>query len=257
MSDISTLDFTSLRRILTSVDLSSIQDTVSNFGEMIFGTGAELLGYLSQGIGPLVSGIQNFFEFVVFIGALLFFINLEESWINWVFSILPLTPKHKAETISAIEEHLSQVFLCSSLLMITHGLATWAYFSLFGMSFAYSAAFLVGITTIFPFFSAWFVFAPALIICYLGGDPWTPYYGIGLYISQWLIGTFIDDQLFEKIPGSQPYITGLSIAFGVSAFGFTGFLLGPMLIVLLRSFHSIFVLNLENKSTHSHRKKKG
>jgi predicted PurR-regulated permease PerM len=245
VSELKSLDYLALKDTLQDkIDMSSVQNTVVGFGELLFGTGAGVLSMLGTIIGPILGFVNNLLDVVVFVGAALFFVDSDESLVDLMFQLLPVTKSHQKEISSTLVQHLSQVFVCSILLCVSHGFATWVYFSLLGMNFAYSAGFLVGMTTIFPFLSPWFVFVPALVITYLQGNPYTIYYGIGLVITEFALGSFVDDQIYELIPGSQPYITGLSIAFGVSTFGMSGVLIGPTLVVLLKSLFSLFTINL-------------
>lgn len=46
------------------------------------------------------------------------------------------------------------------------------------------------------------------------------------------------------MPDSSPYLTGLGLIFGVGAFGTEGVLIGPLLILLLKTTFQLFVENV-------------
>lgn len=59
---------------------------------------------------------------------------------------------------------------------------------------------------------------------------------------------FIVDNFVERIesivPDSSPYLTGLGLIFGVGSFGTEGVLIGPLLILLLKTTFQLFVENV-------------
>eukprot|EP01101_Sappina_pedata_P007566 TRINITY_DN4035_c0_g1_i1.p1 TRINITY_DN4035_c0_g1~~TRINITY_DN4035_c0_g1_i1.p1 ORF type:complete len:536 (-),score=218.35 TRINITY_DN4035_c0_g1_i1:120-1727(-) len=246
--DLMALDFIKIKDMVEEkIDLTSLSGTMIGIGEVLFGTGIGFLQVIGDIIAPILGMMSSFLDVVVLIGATFFLVSLDETWVQYAFGLLPVSKTHRREITETVQEHIAQVFICSALLCFSHGFSTWLYFSLLGMNFAYSAAFLVGITTIFPFFSPWFVFIPALLIDFLHNGWWTILSGIGLFIVEFLMGSFVDDMIYDQIPGSQPYVTGMSIAFGVSTFGVAGFLLGPVLVVILKSFYSIFSTHLTHE----------
>jgi len=166
-----------------------------------------------------------------------------------VFKLLPVSHHQRIAAGATIKQNVIQVFVVSFGIMFTHGLATWLVFTIANMQFAYSAAFITGVMTIFPLLSPWLVYAPALLISYLQGDAYVIYYAIALYASQWLVESYVDDWIYELVPGSSPYLTGLAIAVGVGTFGVPGLLIGPMLFVLAKTVYQLMVIHLEEDQT--------
>lgn len=50
----------------------------------------------------------------------------------------------------------------------------------------------------------------------------------------------IQEEIHGLMPDSSPYLTGLGLALGVSTFGLEGILIGPLLIILLKTCYSVF-----------------
>lgn len=228
----------------SAVDMDAVSEYASTFGGALFGTGAGIFGVFSSIVASLLEALDAVLQFIVFIGALLFFLESEESFPDQICRIVPVSRDHQRFLSNTIQQNVIQVFVSSLLLCIAHGAATWLYFSLLGLDFAYSTAFLTGVMALFPLTSPWLVYAPALLTAYVQGDGYVLYYAVGLFLLEQAVGGFIDPQIHEMIPGSSPYLTGIGLALGVATFGYQGVLIGPMLIVCLKTAFEMFCRNV-------------
>jgi predicted PurR-regulated permease PerM len=115
--------------------------------------------------------------------------------------------------------------------------------------FPYSAGFLSGLATVIPFIPEWIAYIPSFAVLYFKGSTYLLPIGVGLYVVRWLAGN-IDDAIYSQIPGSNPFITGLALAFGASTYGIQGLLIGPIMIILAKTLFSIFTsyLHLDDHS---------
>jgi len=229
--------------IQDKVSFESVTNVFSEGTSLLFGTGVGIFSVLLNLISPILGLIDNIFAFIVFLGALLFLVESELSLVDTVFEFLPVPKDQQNQIAQYIQGNISQIFVCSGLLCFSHGFFTWLFFSLAGMDFAYSAALITGLTAIFPFVSPWFVYAPALLIFYLKGHSFVLIIGVCLFFLDQIVGSFVDDRVYQLIPNSQPYVTGLSVALGVSSFGIAGILVGPMLVVMIKTFFQLYAVN--------------
>eukprot|EP01094_Clydonella_sp_ATCC50884_P011769 TRINITY_DN215_c0_g1_i1.p1 TRINITY_DN215_c0_g1~~TRINITY_DN215_c0_g1_i1.p1 ORF type:complete len:793 (-),score=229.65 TRINITY_DN215_c0_g1_i1:22-2313(-) len=218
--DYASFDYMTIWDKINEFDFSAFGDIASMVGEYVIGAGMSILSYAGDAAAYVFSALSSALDIFVFIGGLLFFLQ-EDLLVDTVFDLLPVTRKQQKEVAQAMQTSINQVFIVSILICLVHGAATWVFFTIAGMPFAYSAAFLTGVIAIFPFLSEWLIFAPSLAIVYIKGSSYTLYYAIGLYIVQFGLGT-VDDMIFDLIPDSHSYITALSLVLGVSTFGVPG-----------------------------------
>jgi len=236
------LSYTQIKEIISWETLSS---SVTNAGSLIFGTGISVLGTLGSIMASLYGMINGVLDSLVFIGALLYFVQSEEdSLVDKAFQLLPVRREYQMHVSHAIRDNITGVFLSSLLLCIVHGFATFTYFTLLGLDFAYSAAFITGAMASFPLLSPWMIFGPGLLALYLQGNQFVIYYAVALFISEWVIGAYADDAIFNLIPDGHPYFTAVAAVAGVSTFGVPGVLIGPMIIVLTKTVYELFTQNL-------------
>merc|ERR1712137_794467 len=225
------------------VDVDAVKDVAGTVGSFLFGTGSGLLGVFGSIASSIAGAIDSLLQFVVFIGALFYFMESNESVVEMVVRIVPVSKDQQDYLADTIHQNIFQVFVTSFLLSVSHGFATLLYFTVFGLDFAYVSAFIVGAMALFPLTSAWLIYTPTLLIAYFHGNEYVLYIAIGLFALEQALG-FVDGAIFELIPGSSPYLTGIGLAVGVSTFGVQGILIGPMLIVTTKTLFQIFCLNV-------------
>ena len=229
--------------VMEIVDMEAISSVASSVGDVLFSSTSGILGVFSSIIASLLGAVDALLQFIVFIGALFYFMEADESFVSTAVRIVPVTRKQQKFLADTIHQNIIQVFVTSFLLSFSHGFATLVYFSIFDLDFAYSSAFIVGAMALFPLTSAWLIYAPSLLIAYLQGSEYVLYIAIGLFLLEQGMG-MVDDYIFQMIPGSSPYLTGIGLAVGVSTFGVQGILIGPMLIVTTKTLFDIFCLNV-------------
>lgn len=230
-----------------SVDqLSSIGTTVTDF---LLGTGTGIFSIFGTVIAYLLSAVDVLLQFLVFVGALFFFMESDESFVEMTVKIFPVSKMHQKKLANTVQKNIIQIFVSSVLLCFSHGFATLLLYSILSLDFAYSSAFLTGIMTLFPLTSPWLVYMPALAISYLeGGGYWVLAAAISLFLLEQALGAFVDGEIHQMIPGSSPYLTGISLALGVSTFGAQGVLIGPMLVICCKTFFELFCENVAEDS---------
>ena len=229
--------------VIDVVDMEQVGSIAGSVGGVLFSSGTGIVDFFSSIIASLLGAVDVLLQFIVFIGALFFFMESDESFVAMTVKIVPVSREQQRYLYETIHQNIIQVFVTSLLLSFSHGLATLLYFSIFGLDFAYSSAFIVGAMALFPLTSPWLIYAPSLLIAYLHGSGYVLYIAIGLFVLEQVMG-MVDEQIYHMIPGSSPYLTGIGLAVGVSTFGVQGILLGPMLIVTTKTLFNIFCLNV-------------
>jgi len=228
--------------------LQEYASSIMNVTDVIMSSGEKIASVFAEVVAFLGGFVSYTLDFLAFVGALMFFLESENSLVESAMTIIPIPAENQRQVTEAIRSNMSQILLVSLLLAVSHGLATFMYFSVWGVDFAYCAAFLTGLTTLFPLLSPWLVHGPALFALYLSGRS-VVYNLVFLLGCEWALGAFVDDYIYGMIPNSHPYLAGLAMGLGVSTFGGSGILLGPLLLVLAKTFFEIFSNNLaENRS---------
>ena len=114
---------------------------------------------------------------------------------------------------------------------ISQAIASWIILDYYEVPYVFIIIFIVVILTFIPLFAPWVLGACISLSYGLDGDI-TKALCLGLiyfYVTTKISG----DIYMTQIKQVSQYLIGLSLAFGLYAFGITGFLYGPILICLL------------------------
>eukprot|EP01096_Ripella_sp_DP13-Kostka_P014453 TRINITY_DN6533_c0_g2_i1.p1 TRINITY_DN6533_c0_g2~~TRINITY_DN6533_c0_g2_i1.p1 ORF type:complete len:545 (+),score=229.48 TRINITY_DN6533_c0_g2_i1:56-1636(+) len=246
LSDFDTSRLSTVYDTISIESLTSIGGTVIGY---VVASSASVLMILSQVMSSLVLVANSAIDVVVFFGALFFLISTNDHIVERIFELLPVPKENQIYMSDTIRSHISQVFLCSFLLCISHGFVGWLLLRMMDSSFSVSGGILIGSMTLFPFLSPYIIFIPALLMAFVQNNPATLVYGITILLSQ--IGlSNLDAFFYQMIPNSHPYITGLVMVLGFAKFGFSGVVVGPLLFVVLKTTHRLFCVNLAENRIH-------
>ena len=223
-------------QLVSTIDFKLWSSTIQRIGGVFFGSAFSVFAVFST---VSVSFYNLVIGFLVFVASLYYLLQSEEFFLDKLVELLPMEQENKARVSETIQKSINRIFLCSLLLCLSHAGVTYAIFTLFNLEFAYSASFITAFTAIFPVLSSWIVFIPAVFVLFLQHDPNLMYYSIAMLCSQVLL-YFTDPLIYDMIPNSHPYITGMAVVLGISTFGLEGVLVGPLLIVFTITAYDVF-----------------
>jgi len=217
--------------------------------EMVTVIGSIVTVMYGSGIAIATVGavlFSGFFEFVisctVFLACLYYLLISDTIFVQRILEILP---GRNHPDVSRLLISINRIFISSLMIMMSHGMTTFISFWLMGLDFIFLASVLTSITAIFPVLSSWLIHIPVMIILYFRGNQgW-----FVIFVLRIILVWFVDPLIYDKIPNSHPYITGLSIVLGIYTFGTVGVLIGPFIIIITITAYSIFQRNIRESST--------
>ncbi len=134
-----------------------------------------------------------------------------------------------------------------------HACATLLLYKMFGLDFMYIAATMSIFLTVFPILYAAWVCVPWCLLYALRGETFfalfllAMHYGVYNQLDAWALGTFQKNVQKRRHAGTRAsdpsrneFLTGVSVFFGVTAFGSDGVLLGPLLVSLGVATYNFF-----------------
>lgn len=205
-------------------DLSAmIKDTIQKIASQTGLLAAHIIGNIwSVIIGILVTLLATFF----------FFRDKEK-----IMDVVESLPIHSIwiknlikEISSMIKTNIAASFICASIQGTIGGLA----FAWFGLPAPILWGTVMGFFSLFPFIGSWLVWIPAASVLVLSGRIWD---AVILVIIGIAVVNPVDNILRPAIIASATHLNGLlvfiSLLGGVQAFGVSGLLLGPVLVIIL------------------------
>ncbi len=175
--------------------------------------------------------ILSFFIFIV----TLFFFLRDGKWIwAWIQKRVPLKHDHKMQIFENLRRYAKSFIQIWLIIGVIQGLVAVVGFTIFGLPYALLAGFLVMIFSILPVVGPGTVYIPAGILLIIQGQVNT---GIGIMIYGLAIGGFLDYVIRPFYAGRwaavHPLIILLGIFGGLFVLGPSGFIVGPVLLLLI------------------------
>jgi predicted PurR-regulated permease PerM len=197
-----------------------------------------LFDQVQEGAKNLTSLIISF---LIMIFALFFFFRDGRALYREIKYLIPMTDEQKNNIFGRFYDILNAVILGVLATAGVQGLITGLLFWMLGISFAVLAGVLTFVFSLLPIGGSVFVWLPVGVYLLLSGQIAK---GIVLLIIGGVIVSSIDNILKPLIIGGRVRLPTLflflSILGSVKAFGFTGIILGPVIIVVLMSFIEIY-----------------
>ena len=161
-------------------------------------------------------------------------------------SLSPLTEQESIRLGNEVKRSVSSSFICSFTVGLLHMTSTFIAFSIVGIDLCLILSFLAGFCSMLPIFSSWLVWLPAIIsmLCmhqYL--------HAALLLLIQLFLCHYLDPLVYGRIRPGNPSLIGMSLVFGLAAFGATGVILGPLLTTVTLTTFNIYVENISTPST--------
>ena len=189
----------------------------------------------------IASSAPNFFSQLtnVLVGLLLmlftFYFGLQDgrAWHDRIQQLMPFTSSQRTKFFKRFEEIVNALLFGQFATALIQGVLGGIAFYFFGFPNAVLWGFVMGVLALLPFLGTPLVFIPASIYSLLIGDYWN---GLGLFLFGILVLMNIDNFLRPKLVGATsglpPVLVLLGAIGGIAAFGFIGFVIGPLVLAL-------------------------
>ncbi len=224
------------------------EETLQTILQSINGFISNLGGYLQSGVTTLLQVVLSvpriIVNVVITILALVFFTKDRVFMIDLLEYHVPETwlakmNKVKKEVFSTIGSYLK---VYSKILCITfiELLIAFSILNLIGFKITnvISLSFVIAIIDILPILGVGTVLIPWFIWCFIAGD-----IGLGIallivYLTILIIRQFLEPKLVSDQLGVHPIITLIAMYAGFKTVGFSGLILGPIALMILRCVYA-------------------
>ena len=221
----------------------NIQITVTEIGNTL---SERVSGFLDNKSEPVVNYASRFAKaipkvfvgVVVFILATYFMITDNKGVSNAVNSFIPEKFRARsAEVNSQLKIYLGGYVKAQVILMCIAFFVMLVELSVLRVGYALLIALGIAILDALPFFGSGLVLWPWAVIEFATGDIKR---GIGLvviYVSVSLLRRFAEPKLLSSKMGTNPILTLMSMYIGYKIVGVLGLILGPIVMMIVISFH--------------------
>jgi predicted PurR-regulated permease PerM len=183
----------------------------------------------------LKSFTQNTLQFIVQLGvmlyALFYFIRDGKKFLEWILKLLPLEQDRDRILLARFQKTANSTLKVTLIIGGIQGILGGLLFLITGIQGAILWGMVMIITAVIPVVGCALVWVPAGILMMITGHLWT---GIlilafgALVIS--MVDHFLRPILLGKDVSMHPLLIFLSTMGGIIVFGFTGFIIGPIIM---------------------------
>jgi predicted PurR-regulated permease PerM len=180
-------------------------------------------------------------NFGMMIFALFFFFRDGDSMLERIKSLIPMKDEQKDEIFKKFYDTLNAVIVGVMVTAAIQGILQGLFFWILGISYSVLGGVLTFIFALIPIAGAVIVWLPVGLYLVFTGSI---YAGIGVLVFGGLVVSSVDNFLKPMIIGGKVKLSTLFLVltiFGsLSVFGFTGIILGPILLAIFMSFIEIY-----------------
>lgn len=163
-----------------------------------------------------------------------------ERFLSWFFAILPMSTTHVQDVALRVYQTINAVISGALLTAGAQGALAMIGYLVAGVPLAIFFGVLTGVAGMIPIVGASLVWLPIGVFIYMDEPRW----GIFIFVWGFFVVSLIDNFLKPIFIGSQTRMPILlifcAIIGGMNIYGFTGVIIGPILIALLLAFITIY-----------------
>lgn len=204
----------------------------------------QALSWIVTNLGQIFSGtIQVIIGFFLGCIALYYFLKDGKRFASSLMTLSPLGDQYDLMIQERLKLAINSIVKGSLLIALIQGVLSGIGFVLFGVPNPALWGSLAAITALIPGIGTSIIMVPAIIYLFVTGDTWQ---AVGLLIWGSTAVGMIDNLLGPALIGAgvriHPLLVLFSVLGGLTMFGPTGFLLGPLILSLLYALVDIYQL---------------
>jgi len=220
---------------------------VENLKDSLFDISNKFSSFLFKAAKTIVQSTTNFFISLILIIFIMFFFFIKgEDVARKIMHLTPLPNKYDVELFNKFRDISSSIMISTFVVAIVQGILGAVGFAIVGFPFLLPGI-LIAIFSLIPAIGTGLIWLPVAVYLLLIGEIWQ-----GIFLLAWgvliisMIDNFIRAYLVKDKAEVHPIIIILSILGGISAFGFWGVVLGPLIISLAITVMHIYELECKD-----------
>lgn len=194
-----------------------------------------LAGAIQSAVGPTITAAVNVLAGLVLFFFLLFFVLRDGSaFLRAIRRLAPVRERERDRLFQLVAARTRAIALGTFLVSLAQGIAAGLGWWFFGFPAPVFWGFVMTVIAVLPLGAPFLVLVPAGLIALAQGDTFA---GIGILLWSGLVVGLLDNVLRPFLVGRgtdvHPAVILVGTIGGLTVFGISGFLLGPLLLSLL------------------------
>ncbi len=230
-----------LEQLLSRVPGVDVQDI--DVGSIVYGALKGIPGWVASQGGHLVGGLlQGLVGFALALVASYYFYVDGRKLVKSLMDLSPLPEEYDRRIVNRIRDVINATFRGQGLTSLAQGVVTSIGLAIVGVPGAVFWGAVAAVFSLVPMIGSAVVWVPAVgYLFWVGGVGWKP-----IFLLVWgvVVVSTIDNLVRPLAMKGETEMPGVVLLFailgGMSAFGFIGILLGPLIVAMLVSMIGIY-----------------
>ncbi|MFC0270275.1 sporulation integral membrane protein YtvI [Metabacillus herbersteinensis] len=224
---------------LESNQQESIVSNIENVGERIASSVGEFIKSFLENIPAIISWLPDAATVIVFSLLATFFIS--KDWYKFkaaLQTVLPAKAKKSGRTVlKELKKALIGFIRAQATLISITAIIVLIGLLVLRVDYAITIAMIIGLVDLLPYLGTGLIFLPWIIYLALSGNiPLSISLGV-LYIVVLLQRQIMEPKVLSSSIGLDPLATLVALFIGFKLIGFLGLILGPVVLVVLKTLH--------------------
>jgi predicted PurR-regulated permease PerM len=195
---------------------------------------AKISGFIISLSQSLILGsVEIVFGIIIVIFTFYFALKEVDNLKEYLGSILPISKEHKKKFYEKMGQVTDSVLYSHIVVGILQGIIAGIGYFMFGLPNPLLLTVLTMVAGVLPVIGPWFVWVPIDIFLFLNGDNTRGMQLLlfGLFVINW-VDTLLRPMIMSKRADMNSAIALIGSVGGIYAFGFIGFVLGPLILAM-------------------------
>jgi len=242
-------EFGNIYLYFSKLDIPSMLSASPEIGTAINDITRFFLSKIIVGLSDFASQLPHILlSMLIFFITLFFFLKDGERLVKWAKKNIPLNAQKKEQIYKDLNNYAHAFINVWLLIGILQAVVAILGFYIFKLPFGLVAGLVAAVVSIMPVVGPSALYVPVGVVLIFRGDVTA---GIGLMIYGLVLGGILDyilrPYLASKWARVHPMIILLGIFCGIAALGPAGFIIGPMLLMIVVTLFKDFSLMKELK----------
>lgn len=231
---------TNLFNNLEADQQQTILNNIENVGATLTTTVGEFIQNFFRKIPDILGWLPNAATVIIFSLLATFFISKDWSRLNTFGSkLLPKKARNSSKTVIAdLKKALFGFIKAQATLISITTIIVLIGLLFLRVNYAITIALLIGIVDLLPYLGTGLVFVPWIIYSAFSGEV---HFAIGLgilYLVVLIQRQLMEPKILSSNIGIDPLATLVALFVGFKTIGFLGLIVGPVLLVIIKTLHS-------------------
>jgi predicted PurR-regulated permease PerM len=184
---------------------------------------------------------------VIFLLAWINALNYGKSWLKSIFNILPFNKQEKLNIYTDLQKGVQNVIYANILSGLIHAIICFAFLAFFGVKSLFIITLLIFLIGVLPLSPSELGYGIAILLIFPASIPAAIFLAILGEIVIIYVNYVLIPQIISTGEEGNPLLILTSILSGITIFGISGFIIGPLIMIIVQTLYRILVSRIKSE----------